>query len=234
MPIANEVEYPEELGSPLERSFEYYLAALGGDLPPHEKQHIFHPDRRWRFDYAWVASRVAVELEGGSYGSTIQCHSCGATVRATDKHGQPGKAVRVLGYHARFTRYYGDMEKYNAAAALGWLLLRFSRRHLDQDPAQVVGEIKQAVHQRGNRVKMVEEISGQEHRVLLLMAGGFQQKEIAVRLGVSENTIRRHAENILSKLQARNRTAAVARAMTWGLISPDDIPYAELLEILEG
>lgn len=66
-------------------------------LPLPKPEFKFHPKRRWRFDYAFVDHKLAVEIEGGAY-----------------KYGR----------HNRATGFIKDMEKYNAAAELGWRLLR--------------------------------------------------------------------------------------------------------------
>jgi DNA-binding NarL/FixJ family response regulator len=62
-------------------------------------------------------------------------------------------------------------------------------------------------------------ITPAEQRVLQLMAEDLSYPEIAARLFLSANTVRRHAERILAKLNAHNRVAAVARAYRRGLLS---------------
>ncbi len=56
-------------------------------------------------------------------------------------------------------------------------------------------------------------LSLREHDVLTLMACGFTDKEIAVKLEVSKKTIETYASHILFKLKARTRTHAVVRYM---------------------
>jgi DNA-binding NarL/FixJ family response regulator len=51
-------------------------------------------------------------------------------------------------------------------------------------------------------------LSERELEVLRLLARGLQNHEIAVELCVSENTIRTHVSNILTKLELRDRTQA--------------------------
>jgi hypothetical protein len=41
------------------------LRAVG--LPVPIREHRFAPPRRWRFDYAWPAHRLALEIEGGTW-----------------------------------------------------------------------------------------------------------------------------------------------------------------------
>jgi very-short-patch-repair endonuclease len=69
-------------------------------IPKPEREYRFHPERKWRFDFAWPDLKVAVEVEGLTYGAG--------------------------GRHQRVGGYQGDLEKYNAAAMAGWLVLRFT------------------------------------------------------------------------------------------------------------
>lgn len=63
------------------------------------KEHVFHFTRKWRFDYAIPALKVAIEIDGG---------------------------VWNYGRHNRAQGYINDMEKLNTAASLGWVVLRFT------------------------------------------------------------------------------------------------------------
>ena len=69
-------------------------AATGLDV---EREYRFHPLRKWRFDYAIPAIRMAIEVEGG---------------------------VWTGGRHTSSRGFLGDMEKYNEAALSGWCLVR--------------------------------------------------------------------------------------------------------------
>jgi hypothetical protein len=77
-------------------------------LPKPEIEYRFHPERRWRFDFAWpeathpintsmIFGKVAVEVEGGTF---------------------------VVGRHSRGRGYEQDCEKYAEALILGWRVLR--------------------------------------------------------------------------------------------------------------
>jgi hypothetical protein len=63
----------------------------------------FHPKRLWRFDYAFPPLKIAIEVEGG---------------------------VWTKGRHTRGSGFVKDMEKYNAAAVLGWTLIRVTPKSL--------------------------------------------------------------------------------------------------------
>jgi DNA-binding NarL/FixJ family response regulator len=64
-------------------------------------------------------------------------------------------------------------------------------------------------------------LTDREIEVLRLVTQGLRNKEIAARLGISENTAKFHLKNILEKLHAQSRTELAARAVREGLI-PDD------------
>lgn len=78
---------------------QFGLDVLGAGLPRPETEYVFHPTRGWRFDYAWPDAMLAVEIEGGTH--------------------KGGRHVRAEGYRR-------DCEKYNAAIALGWRVLRYT------------------------------------------------------------------------------------------------------------
>jgi len=61
-------------------------------------------------------------------------------------------------------------------------------------------------------------ISGRELQVLELLAGGRSNKEIARQLELSPNTVKSHVSNLFTKLAARRRTEAIARARELGMI----------------
>lgn len=92
-----------------------------GGLPQPEREYRFHPVRKWRFDYAWPTYMVALEVEG---------------------------AVWVRGRHTRGSGFLKDMEKYNTAASMGWLVLRTTPQDLGD--LRTYAFVRQALrHQAG-------------------------------------------------------------------------------------
>ena len=61
-------------------------------------------------------------------------------------------------------------------------------------------------------------ISEREFEVLMLLAAGRSNKEIANELHVSPNTVKTHVGKLFGKLEARRRTEAISRARELGLI----------------
>ena len=109
------------IGSSLEREFDTYWRVFASNLPAPIEEHRFAKGRRWRFDRAFLPEKVAVELEGGVYAN---------------------------GRHTRASGFIGDCDKYNRAAIEGWLVLRFTTKHLTDNPLEVVAQVKQALASR--------------------------------------------------------------------------------------
>lgn len=67
------------------------------------------------------------------------------------------------------------------------------------------------------------ELTERETEVLKQLASGKTNREIAETLFISEETVKSHIGNILSKLHLAHRTQAVIYALKQGLISMDDL-----------
>lgn len=65
---------------------------------------------------------------------------------------------------------------------------------------------------------LIEPLSDREREVLVMLAQGIPNKEIADKLHIAEGTVKNHVSNILGKLQAQNRTEAADIARRRGLI----------------
>lgn len=70
-------------------------------------------------------------------------------------------------------------------------------------------------------------LTERELDVLRLVAQGCSNKEIALKLSVSDLTVRTHVSNILSKLHLASRTQAALYALQKGITSLADIPTRE-------
>ena len=81
----------------LEDRLAFQIRAM--KLPHPVRQHRFHPERKWSSDFAWIDFMVLAEVEGVTFAG---------------------------GRHQRIGGFEKDAEKYAAAQALGWTVLRLS------------------------------------------------------------------------------------------------------------
>lgn len=68
-------------------------------------------------------------------------------------------------------------------------------------------------------VALVAQLTPREIQILHLAAQGYANKRIASELGISENTVKHFVSNILSKLNANDRTEAAVIAIKSGVIT---------------
>jgi RNA polymerase sigma factor (sigma-70 family) len=113
------------------------------------------------------------------------------------------------------------------AGALGYLLKDTPAPRLIETIRRVhAGEvfIQPEIASRALREMMrpaeqtIEPLSDREREVLLLLAQGLANREIAEKLVITEGTVKNHVSNILGKLQAENRTQAADIARKRGLV----------------
>jgi two-component system, NarL family, response regulator LiaR len=114
------------------------------------------------------------------------------------------------------------------AGAAGYLLK-------DVDPSELVRAIRtvadgEALLHPAVAARLMEEFSdterpvaeealtAREREVLLLIARGLPNKQIALELGIAEKTVKTHVSSILSKLGLTDRTQAALYAVRAGLI----------------
>lgn len=71
---------------------------------------------------------------------------------------------------------------------------------------------------RNINMTSVPKLPTRQIEVLRLMAGGATNKDIALSLTISENTVKTHLKQIFLELGVNKRTACVRRAQTLGLI----------------
>jgi DNA-binding NarL/FixJ family response regulator len=71
-----------------------------------------------------------------------------------------------------------------------------------------------------DRAKRLSALTGREREVLVLVAGGHSNDEIAERLEVSPLTVKTHVNRAMAKLGARDRAQLVVIAYESGLVRP--------------
>ena len=91
------------------------------------------------------------------------------------------------------------------------------------DPAvapRVLDRYRRVVAPAARDVGRLELLTNREHAVLRLMARGATNAEIASSLHVAEATVKTHVGRIFSKLDVRDRAAAIVFAYDHGVVSP--------------
>jgi very-short-patch-repair endonuclease len=78
------------------------------------EEHRFHETRKWRFDFAHLESKTAIEIEGGVWSG---------------------------GRHTRGGGYIKDAEKYNEAAFAGWAVIRLVGSMITIENCQRIKEL---------------------------------------------------------------------------------------------
>lgn len=96
-----------------------YALSQENGLPCPQPEFRFDAKRRWRFDYAWEDEKVALEIVGG---------------------------VWIRGHHSRGKDQIADMEKFNEAQILGWLVLQATPQQVNSGEAFAV--VKRALDSR--------------------------------------------------------------------------------------
>ena len=66
---------------------------------------------------------------------------------------------------------------------------------------------------------LISPLTSRETEIVDYMSQGYANKQIAVKLSISEQTIKNHITSILNKLDANARTEAVVKALRRGLIT---------------
>jgi DNA-binding NarL/FixJ family response regulator len=151
-------------------------------------------------------------------------HMDGAAATARIRQQYPTVKVVVL-------TGFGEMERVHAAlanGAAGYLLK-------DAEPGDVVAAIRAASRDEvfldpAVARQLTQEIvsppqgigalTRRERDVLILVAQGRSNREIADELVISERTARTHVSNMLRKLQLTSRTQAALAAVRAGLVPP--------------
>ncbi len=99
--------------SHLERNFRLLWDSM--KLPTLTSEHRFHPTRRWRFDFAHISTKIAIEIEGVVY--------------------------RGKSRHRTASGFEGDLEKYFAALVEGWIVVRLGPKMIDREHLEGISEL---------------------------------------------------------------------------------------------
>ncbi|MDO8881112.1 MAG: LuxR C-terminal-related transcriptional regulator [Coriobacteriia bacterium] len=160
--------------------------------------------------------------EGGRMGSAIEIlvlqalahHAQGDTSAALAPLERALSLAEPEGYVRVFVSEGPPMARLLEEAASRGVAVESARRLLAAFPSTGPG----GDHPSGARDEVKELLSEREIEVLQLIAAGLTNREVAARLYLSLYTIKAHARSIYDKLDAHNRTQAVARARELGIL----------------
>lgn len=117
----------------------------------------------------------------------------------------------------------GYIVKRSAAADLVQAIRTVMQGQAILDPvvtrAVVAGYVTRPNNQPGDKMEDCP-LTPREREILILVAEGFTNAEIAKKLYISEKTVQTHRSNILDKLGIHDRTELVRYAIRMGLIEP--------------
>lgn len=98
--------WPPGVDSELEMTLLNRIERAGLPLPVHQLR--FCPTRRWKADMAYPSAMLLIEVDGGAY---------------------------VQGRHTRGKGFEDDCTKLSTAAALGWRVIRVTKKHIESGEA---------------------------------------------------------------------------------------------------
>ena len=177
----------------------------------------------WQFAQATHNTPQMVEIQ------LLQAMTC-------QKQGRTDEALAVLGRAVTLARPGGYIRPFaNLDSSMEDLLKRLPHhgntgeyiRHI-----MAAFDVHESVHKRGELYPRSEQqpemcnqaldkpLSNRELEILSLLGKGLRNKEIADRLFISPETVKKHTGNIYRKLDAHNRQKAVVKAYELGLLKP--------------
>ncbi len=140
--------------------------------------------------------------------------------------GQAVRALTMLAEALSLARPEGYIRLFvDEGEPMAALLSRLREQQRRQGPTPYLDTVLAAFPQEARGAKphpqqgLLDPLSERELEVLSELAQGASNQEIADRLVITVDTVKRHVSNILGKLEVSNHTQAVARARSLGLLS---------------
>jgi len=134
-----------------------------------------------------------------------------------------GSSLVILAANENLNRLLETLDKYAAditARGTSWLELGDPGRQAPS-PARSNAPLRSPTEGKYAEQQPLEPLTPRQIDVLRLLARGRTNREIAQELILSTGTVRTHVQRIIAKLDARDRTTAVVRAIELGIITSD-------------
>jgi len=223
---------------------EQPLVDLHRPAPAH-KVLVVEDDARWRGIYDEILAEAGYESHcAESYGEArgwlqravfnlaiVDLHLASSAdrqenrdgfsfLRAARQRSVPTIVVSALGAPEDIDRAYEEFGTFAFVEKE-----RFNRRAFVRLVAEAIGSISlPPPAAEGGDVKpalaLRDELTEREREVLDLLIQGYTNPQIAERLLISRNTVKKHVDHILQKLGVNNQAAAVAAALRDSLTTP--------------
>lgn len=146
------------------------------------------------------------------------------------------RQVRMRSPHTQIVVLTASVDESRLVGALREGAIGYVRK--DADPALLLEAVRGAargqtmldpqmaghvVEELVERVQIADELTAREKEVLKQLTHGATNRKIAASLSISEETVKTHIGNILSKLHLAHRHQAMLYALKRGLVSLDEI-----------
>jgi LuxR family maltose regulon positive regulatory protein len=139
---------------------------------------------------------------------------------AHDAMGEENQALEAIESALRIGETGGMVRTFiQEGERVGNLLHEAARRGITPEyVGRLLAAFPQIQPERGKQDDLVEPLSERELEVLSLLAEGYTNAEIGIRLHLALSTIKWHTSNIYGKLGVKNRSQAVVRGRSLGLL----------------
>lgn len=116
------------------------LTREGGICAMFSRNIKWHPHRKWSCDFYWnVEARFSISE------TRLRVKTCMLLVEVEGGTRKRGKDGQRGGGHNRPDGFQDDCEKYNAAAELGWIVLRYTSDDITKRLPEVVAQIRRVL-----------------------------------------------------------------------------------------
>lgn len=135
-----------------------------------------------------------------------------ATPLSVSENGTP---QHVLSVHTDISHL-----KVSSTPEVSFIHLKGGKSYYNIDPKKGFFDPKLA---EAKKSKLYENISSREKEVIRLLAKGYETKNIAEELNLSVHTVSTHRKNILQKSGCNNTSQLVAKCITGGVLSQENL-----------